>query len=190
LRDFFYYKATYMLFVVVVVLGYPRLLSGDLSTHHLPTLSTTKQHSLFPETNADKIWTEPNYVRRYYLTFPFYPFRTLCPRDLNTMALSSSSKNTYEFNPTSPLFPANTQLNLVFKKRTSDNFLPFMLPLQLDQTLGSKANSLSATEKGVATTFSVITAGTGENARDVTTKHVITKVEIKVRDVYLQVSNT
>jgi len=62
-----------------------------------------------------------------------------------------------------------------------------MLPLQLDQTLGSKANELTDVQRTAATTFTTTTPGTGENARDVINKHIITKVEIKIKDIYLQV---
>lgn len=152
----------------------------------LPSIPEHKQKCLFPEKEADQPWTDENYVRRYYLNFPFYPFRTLCPRDLNTMALASSTNKSFDYNPTSPLFPANTQINLVFKKRNTDNFLNYMLPFMLNQTLGTKALRLTQNEKKEATKFSVTTRGAGAAAATTKT-FIITKVEIDVKNVYLQV---
>jgi len=156
--------------------------------HKLSHIPSSKQECFFPESLEDKIWQNTNYVRRYHLNFPFYPFRTLCPRDLHRLALTSSSKNSsFDFNSTSPLFPANTQINIVLKKRNTNNFLPYMLAYHLDQSLGSSSMSLTEQQKNTATSYTVLTRGTGDNAAVVTNKYIITKVEIKIYDIYMQV---
>lgn len=146
------------------------------------------QKALFPEAVTDNVWEKANYVKRYYLSFPFYPFRTLCPRYLNmlaTMGGSAAKVNNFEFDPTSPMIPANTQINIVFNKRNITNFLPYMLPYNLDGNLGTSQDSLSQAEKLAATKFSLATVG--EN-RQVTTKHYhIKQVAISIKDIYLQV---
>ena len=169
------------------------MLSGDLAQHKLTDIPTEQQKNLFPETIKDSIWTRTDYVRRYNLTFPFYPFRTLCPRDFTriaSVATSSSKEHATDFNPTSPLFPANTQINIVFKKRKEANFLPYMLPFNLQQHLGTQALGLTDEEKTLATTYSVTTRGAGPNAAVTTQTYVITSVNIKLENVYLQVGLT
>jgi hypothetical protein len=160
-----------------VCAGYPRLLSGDLAPINLTSIPETKQKIYFPEVEKDKLWERPDHVKRYYLNFPFYPFRTLCPRDMKL-----SLKSNQEFDPTSPLFPANTQLNIVFTKRKENNFLSYMLPFQLDSTLGSSTNTLTAIERAAATTFRVTTVNPVASA-----DYQITRVDISIKDMYLQV---
>jgi hypothetical protein len=162
-------------------LGYSRLLSGDMLNKKLLNLSSTHQSSLFPESDVDKSWEKTDVEKKYFLNFPFYPFRTLNSRDRNLLSSSSSSlKKPFEFDYSSALFPAHTQLNIVFEKRKKSNFLPYMLPYKLITTLGSTKKALTADEKKQATTFST----TLEN---VTTNYRIKNIEIKVSDVYLQV---
>jgi hypothetical protein len=166
-------------------LGYSRLLSGDMLSRELLQISKTKQSTLFPESDVDKSWEKTDVEKKYFLNFPFYPFRTLNSRDLNLLTSSSSSKKPLEFDHSSPLFPAHTQLDLVFQKRKKDNFLPYMLPYSLPPTLGSTNKALTAEELKQATLFSVVTRNNA-NA-EVSTKYIIKKVEIKVSDIYLQV---
>jgi hypothetical protein len=148
-------------------------------------LSNTKQSTLFPESEVDKSWEKTNVEKRYFLNFPFYPFRTLNSRDLNLLTSSSSFKKPLEFDYSSPIFPAHTQLNIVFKKRNKSNFLPYMLPYKLVPTLGSTNKSLTTEEYKQARTFSVTTTSDANVVS--TTKYIIKSIEIKVSDVYLQV---
>jgi hypothetical protein len=174
--------------VVIFILGYSRLLSGDMLSYNLTNLSTTQQSTIFPETLKEESWKKENTEKKYFLNFPFYPFRTLNSRDLNILSSSSSSssKKLLEFDNSSPLFPAHTQLNIVFQKRKKQNFLQSMLPYRLSPLLGSSKKSLTADEFKQACTFSVATI-------DPTTKletsqtFIIKKIEIKVSDMYLQV---
>lgn len=159
-------------------LGYPRLLSGDLNTRDFPDLHK-KQKSLFPETVVDEPWTHADWVKRFQLKFPFYPFRTLCPRDV-----SMTSLKTNEFDTTSPMFPANTQINFVFQRRKKTNFLHYMLPLQLDPNLGTNKTNLSDDEYRALRTFTV----PGATRADPVVTYNISRVDINVRDMYLQVS--
>jgi hypothetical protein len=169
--------------------GYLRLLSGDMLSHRLTKLASTKQSSLFPESIQDKSWERTEVQKKYFMNFPFYPFRTLNTRDLSILssAISSTSMKQMEFDYSSPLFPAHTQLNIVFQKRKNPNFLANMLPYQLDPSLGSSKKKLNNEQKKQATTFAVESIDSTNN-RVTTTKYVITKVEINVYDVYLQVS--
>lgn len=171
-------------------LGYPQLLSGDLSMSHLPYIITNKQLTLFPENSKDQIWSQANYYRNYKLNFPFYPFRTLCPRDFNILSSPSSSSSSLssEFYPTSPIFPGNTQININFKKRNVTNFLPYMLPFKLSQSTGSTHSVLSAEQKKEATKFELeSTVGEGADARKVKTTYIVTNVQVQIKSMYLQV---
>jgi hypothetical protein len=158
------------------------LLSGDLKANVITSIASTKQNILFPETKSDRVWTKNDYTKRYYLTFPFYPFRTLCPRDLHLVVETGSSK-TLNFDPTSPLFPANTQINIKFFKRKNLNFLDFMLPYKLDSELGARHQTLTVEQKRTALKFSA-TVG------NATTNYLIKSVNISVKNMYLQVSVT
>lgn len=148
----------------------------------------TKQEALFPETVKDRLWQTPTAKKRYNLAFPFYPFRTLCPRDLHLISSTSSSagKNLFEFDPTAPLFPANTQLDIVFTKRNTTNFLNYMLPIKLDINLGNREESLTETQRQAATSFVVQTIREGGGGFDEKT-YIITSVDINISDMYLQV---
>lgn len=158
-------------------LGYPRLLSGDLSS--LSSIPLLKQNTLFPESEVNESWAKMDWVKKYYLKFPFYPFRTLCPRELER---STSKPN--EFENTSPIFPANTQINLVFQKRKKTNFIKYMLPLKLDPNIGTKSNELTAEE--FSTTLSFTTKPVPPALLG--TRYVINRVDFDVKDMYLQVS--
>jgi hypothetical protein len=158
-------------------------------SHRLVDLSSTKQTALFPESFKDRSWENTAVQKRYFLNFPFYPFRTLNTRSLSILAAatSSSSISRTEFDYSSPIFPAHTQINMVFQKRKKpDNFLLNMLPYQLDPNLGSAQKKLSATQWKQTVTF--IAEAIDADNKKTTTKYVIKKVEIQVNDVYLQVS--
>ena len=160
-------------------LGYPRLLSGDLDLSTLTRLPNAKQKTLFPENDVDVSYSKMNWVKKYYLKFPFYPFRTLCPREVN---MSTSKSN--EFDNTSPVFPANTQINFVFQKRKKKNFLKYMLPLKLDPSLGTNSKELTAEQFAQTLTFTAAPA----TGAAVGIRYVITRVDIDVKDMYMQVS--
>ena len=164
--------------VVCVRAGYTRLLSGDVNARNRPRLAEDQQQSLFPETAVDRLWATADHVKRYYLSFPFYPFRTLCPRDMQR-----TLRTQQELDPTSPLFPAHTQMSIVFRRRKDRNFLSSLLPYQLDSSLGSSSNTLTQDQRNAATTFRLSTAANPP----VVTNYTITRVNIAIRDMYLQV---
>ena len=160
-----------------VCAGYPRLLSGDLSDL---TKVPEKQRVQFPEAAAEESWSrDPRWVKKYFLKFPFYPFRTLCPRDLGAIT------KTLNFDNASPIFPANTQLDLVFQKRRKTNFLKYMLPFNLNPNLGTRQSTCTAEEYTNALTFTQpATAGA------VAVTYIIERVDINVTNMYLQVGYT
>jgi len=158
-------------------LGYPQLLSGDMTSRHVIEIPKKKQTNLFTDTEADQPWTKTDHVKRYHLSFPFYPFRTLCPRALDQMLKSSESDST------SPLIPANTQLNFVFHKRKKTNFLQNMIIFNLNETLGTDRNTLTEAQFNAAVK---ITLPEGNPVANV--DYSISKVDIKVQAMYLQVS--
>jgi hypothetical protein len=141
----------------------------------------SKQTALFSERDVDISWEKTDMVKRFYVNIPMYPFRTLSHRD--THMLLPTGKN-QDFDIASPLFPANTQINIQLKKRNNRNFLRYMIPFQLDYSFGSSKNALTAEEKKTATMFSIKQT----NAAKV--DFVITRVDIDVKDMYLQVCST
>ncbi len=134
-----------------------------------------KQSCLFPGLAVDSPWTSTTTVKRHYLKFPFYPFRTL-----NTQHMMALSPLT-DFDSSAPIYPANTQLNLKFRRRKVDTLLNFMLPYNLNYNKGSTDKKLTAAERTTALTFSVPVAGGGF------TDYLISGVEIVLKDMYLQV---
>ncbi len=160
---FLLYK--YILYVYIYVVcgmcfllctGYPQLLSGTY--RKLGDVAAKHQKVYFPEEISTNPWTHTNQIKRYPLSFPFFPFRTLCPRELVQSKMLPSP-----FEPASPLFPAHTQINIAFKRRTERNFLDFMLPENLPVTTGSSVGSLTQDERNQAVQFrtavAVINAG-------------------------------
>jgi hypothetical protein len=156
-------------------LGYPRLLSGEMT--NFKTTLPFKQSVYYPESLAEAPWTFTNRQKRYYMSMPFYPFRTLCPRDVAMYPKMTSS----EFDSSSPIFPGNTQLNIVLTRRKNNNFLDYMIPLNLAPTLGTTQNQLTAEQRTTATSFTVT------NADRQQVQHSITRVEIVLNNLYLQV---
>jgi hypothetical protein len=152
--------------------GYPRLLSGDMrlkkNIHH-------KQDTIFPELAIDNPWESVTAVKRHYMQFPFYPFRTLNTRDLASLGPVN------EFDTSSPIFPAHTQLNIVFKRRATESLLSYMLPYNLNYGKGSSARVLTPGERNVALTYSV------PDAAGAFTDYVISDVQFIIKDLYLQV---
>ncbi|RPH79097.1 MAG: hypothetical protein EHM77_06255 [Planctomycetaceae bacterium] len=156
-------------------LGYPRLLSGDMT--NLGTTLPPQLPTLYPEDKTFTNYTDLNQRKKYYLNLPFYPFRTLSPRDV---AMYSNKTSNATFDYASPLFPAHTQFNFVLKRRKLENMLDYMLPFNLDPSLGHSLAKLNDDQRKIALTFNV---GTGAAQ----TTHVITKVEIQLHNLYLQV---
>lgn len=184
------FAAALLIFCVCVCAGYPRLLSGDMK--NISKVAENHQTSLFPEPVTENVWSKDGYVKRYYLSFPFYPFRTLCPRYLNMLATmggggsGGSKMNNLDFDPTSPMLPANTQMNIVFHKRNITNFLPYMLPYNLDSNLGTNYDELTLAQKQAATKFQLVEVG--QNQQATTRNYLISKVEISIKNIYLQVT--
>ena len=159
------------------------MLSGHLDS--FSTLAKLQKQVYFPEASSTNPWTKVDQNSRYYLSFPAYPFRTLCPRDQFTLQTKAP---TNEFNSAaSSILPAHTQLNITFKRRPlTTNFLPFMLAHNLDPIAGTRSASLTAGEFTTARQFSLRAAGVGAAAGAVT-NYLITKVDFVIADVYLQV---
>ncbi len=119
------------------------------------------------------------------LSFPMYPCRTLCPRDAYNMNILKGGNS--EFDQTSPLLPANTQLNIKFTRRPAAHLLSYMLPTNLNLNLGASHNALTQTERNNALNFTTPAEG-GRNAAAVDTQYTITGIAINIQNMYLQVS--
>jgi hypothetical protein len=91
-----------------------------------------------------------------------------------------------DFDNASPLFPGNTQLNLVFKRRKIDTLLNYLLYCNLDLDLGPRKNTLTPAERETAMSFSV-TAPAVAPADPVVTEYEITGMEVIIKDMFLQV---
>ena len=128
--------------------GYPQLLSGTL--RKIGDVAVVHQKVYYPEDVSTRPWEQTTQVKRYRLNFPFYPFRTLCPRELVQSKMLPSP-----FDPSSPLLPAHTQLNITMKRRADRNFLNFMLPENLPVLPGSSVVGLTADQRTTATQFRV-----------------------------------
>jgi hypothetical protein len=155
--------------------GYVQALSGSLKT--LKEIPKLQKESFFPENITDAPWTDSKIVKRYNLTFPYYPFRTLAPRDMHLNRQSSSA-----FEPHAPLFPAHTQIDLTFKRKQKLDLIDFMLPLNLTPTKGSVKGTLTETERNETLAY----GGPGSNPA---TKHSVVSVTVALHDVYLLVSS-
>jgi hypothetical protein len=145
------------------------------------TLANMHENTLFPG-SATAHTLDNNKYRRHLLQFPMYPFRTLGPRDAHHMLGVGNN----EFDQTSPLFPANTQLNIKFTRRPAANLLNYMLPTNLNLDLGAANNSLTVDQRNAALNFSVTAPPVG-NALPVVTQYTITGIVINLQNMYLQV---
>lgn len=164
-----------------MLLGYPRLLSGQLKNG--TALQKMHEKTLFPAGGDNPHAYEATTYRRHQLSFPMYPFRTLCPRDAQEMLGNSSRIN--EFDQTSPMFPANTQINIKFTRRANDTLINYMLPTNLSLERGPASNSNTPVQRTAATTFT--TSARGENDAIVLTAHAINSVTVNIQAMYLQV---
>ena len=109
-----------------------------------------------------------------------YPFRTLCPRDAQNLLGNS------EFDQTSPIFPANTQLNIKFTRRPVANLLNYMLPTNLNLDLGASHDALNQDQRNAGLNYTVTTVNADGAA--VNTQYTITGITVNIQDMYLQVS--
>jgi hypothetical protein len=145
------------------------------------TLANMHEKTLFPGSATAHEYVNTKY-RRHLLSFLMYPFRTLCPRDAHYMLGDNS-----DFDQTSPLFPANTQLNIKFTRRPVANLLNYMLPTNLNLDRGAASESLTVDQRAAALNFTVTAPAVG-NAAPVVTQYSITGIAINVQNMYLQVS--
>ena len=164
--------------------GYPRWLSGDLRV--MSQVAEKTQTGLFPDPTDERPWEDVNSFKRFYLSFPFYPLRTLCPREIAQTKVTQK----YEFDPASAIIPANTQINLVFSRRDANKLINYIVPYNLNPELGSSRDRLTAEERKIALTFSLVTPpaadappGTAGTRRS----YVISQVRVVLNDLYLQV---
>jgi hypothetical protein len=165
------------------------------------------QKNLFPGKQADTPWRDTERYKRHHLAFPFFPFRTLHPRELNTMDISGASET---IDKNSPLFPGNTQINLSFHRRQQNTLINFIYPYNLNTELGSQANTLDQGQRDEALTFKVPNPAAGAAAVPVlnvfdedgneiapaqqpqppaTINSTIVNVTVNIRSIYLQVKN-
>jgi len=165
---------------VCVCTGYPQLLSGTY--RKLGDIAAKHQKVYFPENATTNPWETTDQIKRYPLSFPFYPFRTLCPRELVQSKMLPSP-----FEPSSPLFPAHTQINIAFKRRTERNFLDFMLPKNLPILPGSSVSTLNDVQRNSAVQFTVNVPGANPGDAVLQQQYRIKKVTIKLDSVYLLV---
>lgn len=129
--------------------GYPRWMSGHLSD---PTsLHKNHQQVLFPESVKTSPYTKTTAVKRYHLSFPSYPFRTLCSRELYRTKMLPS-----EFDVSSPLIPAHTQMHISIKRRepnATSGFLNQLLGYNLSDITGSGFDFLNPETRKTAVSF-------------------------------------
>jgi hypothetical protein len=178
-NTFFFKFFVFINFFLYSVSGYPRLLSGDLLVSK--KLANMHAETLFPGSATEDHTFAENKYRRHLLSFPMYPFRTLCPRDAQRLMGNS------DFDQTSPIFPANTQLNIKFSRRPVANLLNYMLPTNLNLNRGAASNSLTQDERNNALDFTVSTVNADGGV--VNTEYRITGITINVQDMYLQVKS-
>jgi len=180
--------------------GYPRLLSGDMLVDNI---AKEYQKKLFPGKQADTPWRDTERYKRHHLAFPFFPFRTLHPRELNTMDIAGASE---PIDKNSPLYPGNTQINLSFHRRQQNTLINFIYPYNLNTELGSQANTLDQGQRDEALTFRIPAAAAApvlqvfdEHGNEVepaqqpqppaTINSTIVNVTVNIRSIYLQVKN-
>ncbi len=129
----------------------------------------------FPEDKNLLPWVDATALKWYNLTFPFYPFRMLAPRDMHLFRQSGG-----QFEPSSPLFPAHTQINLTFKRSDKKDLLDFMMPEKLYPLKGSKGGTMSTTDCNASLKF-------GGPTLSLTVPNTVRSVTVKLNDAYLVV---
>jgi hypothetical protein len=158
--------------------------------------------TLFPLEDNNEPWLHnEKCFKRHFLSFPQFPFRTLHPRNVNTYF-----PNDQTFNSSSPIFPANTQINIIFKRRQIKSLINYLLPTNLNYLYGSQKSTLDADERETALSFSlyepapapapapaadddddIVAPAPAPAADDVLVDWDIIDVEINIKDLYLQV---
>jgi len=166
-----------------------------------PKKMTEIHTALFPLEDDNEPWLHnENCFKRHFLSFPQFPFRTLHPRNVNTYF-----PNDQTFNSSSPIFPANTQINIIFKRRQIKSLINYLLPTNLNYLYGSQKSTLDADERQTALSFSlyepapaaeqpepaalvdIVAPAPAPPPADVLVDWDITDVEINIKDLYLQV---
>lgn len=150
------------------------------------TLANMHQNTLFPGSPANAHVYADTTFRRHYLSFPQYPFRTLCPREAHRL-LGAKYR---EFDATSPIFPAHTLLNIKFKRRAVAKLINYMLPTNLNFNLGSRFAILDEQQRNNGLEFTVRGVGPAPANAPTTTNYRITDVKVVINDMYLQVGRT
>jgi hypothetical protein len=163
--------------LLLLLLGYPQALSGKMLV--LGDVAEMQKDVLFHESVKDTPWVNTDTVKRYSMCLPFYPFRTLNPRELFLARQLGGGGGGGETN--SPLIPANTQLSFCFKRRTGNSILNQMVVEQLSPRLGSTHVKLTTEERNLALRFG------GAGAVPAVEEHQILDVQIKLVNVWLQV---
>ena len=111
------------------------------------------------------------------------PFSNPLPQDAHHMLGGGNN----EFDQTSSLFLANTQLNIIFTRRPATNLLNYMLPTNLNLNLGAANENLTVDQRATALNFSVTAPAVGD-ADPVVTQYNITGIAVNIQNMYLQVS--
>jgi hypothetical protein len=167
-----------------------------MSSNYTEKIFDKQRPVFFSGADADAPWTDTDAATRFYLNFPFYPFRTLNPRDTVILRPSkSSSPSSLSFNSgmdfdyASCLLPAHTQLSITMKRRRE--LLNYMVPMQLVPTLGDHSNSMTQDQRQAALTFTVTQPpadGAAAGAPAVRITYRITSVQVTLDDMVLLVS--
>jgi hypothetical protein len=162
------------------------------------------QKTIFPGKQCEYPWRDTDRYKRHHLAFPFFPFRTLHPRELNTMDVSGANET---IDKSSPIFPGNTQINLSFHRRQQNTLINFIYPYNLNTEIGSQANTLDQDQRNEALTFKIPNPAAGgavpilqvfdEDGNEVppaeqaqppaTINSTIVNVTVNIRSIYLQV---
>ena len=129
--------------------------------------------------DIDAPWEESQAVQRYHLTFSEFPFRNLSPRELHLARQSGGGVVTGENN--SVLFPAHAQLNVTLRRADATNLLSRMMIHNVNKTFGSTKDNQSLDERNLALVF-------GGAGLQPPTEHVVRAVNVKLHNVWLQVS--
>jgi hypothetical protein len=160
-------------FMFTLSSGYPKILSSTMNP--LSKIAPLQKDCYFPAPVIDAPYADPTVVNRYNLTFPYYPFRTLSPRDMHLTRQAGTP-----FETSSPLFPAHTQLNLTFKRRHKKDLLDFMVAEKLSVTMGASTGRMTEAERQAALAFG------GPRAIPLV-PHTVVGVTVKLADIYLMV---
>jgi hypothetical protein len=188
----FYFLIFSFIFSFIFFAGYLRLMSSN----YTEKIFDKQRPVFFSGADADAPWTDTDAATRFYLNFPFYPFRTLNPRDTVILRPSkSSSPSSLSFNSgmdfdyASCLLPAHTQLSITMKRRRE--LLNYMVPMQLVPTMGDNSDRMTQDERQAALTFTVTqppAVGAAAGAPAVRITYRITSVQVTLDDMVLLVS--